>query len=81
MPGLHVLENQGEHVLILQHLEVASVFGEGFAVSEPVHSGEGVPSYGTGDEDTLAQAGCHRAGLADEPRLGAVLRLWKLAKL
>ena len=54
---------------------MASVSGEGFAISEPVHSGEGVAGYGTGDKDTLAQAGSHRAGLADEPGLGAILRL------
>lgn len=80
VPGLHILQNQGEHVLILQHLEVAGVFGEGSAISEPVHGGEGVTCYGTGDEDTLAQGGCHRARLADEPGLGAILGLWKLAK-
>lgn len=80
VPGLHILQDQGEHVLVLQHLEVAGVFGEGLAVSEPVHGGEGVTGDGTGDEDALAQGGCHRARLADEPGLGAILGLWKLAK-
>lgn len=58
---------------------MATVLGEGFAVPEPVHSGKGVSSYGAGDEDTLAQGGCHRTRLADEPGLGAIVRLWKEA--
>jgi hypothetical protein len=45
-----------------------------------VHSGEGVTSYGAGDENTLTQGGGHRARLADEPGLGAIMRLWKLAE-
>lgn len=56
---------------------MATVLGEGSAIPEPVHGGKGVSSYGAGDEDTLAQGGCHRTRLADEPGLGAIMRLWK----